>query len=79
VGDHQEIARSGRLKVGQTLTLRYSVRAGFPLDQLESRMWVDEIDGSDLSLKFVEASIQVIPGAAGSAGAGIEERQLLVE
>jgi arylsulfatase A-like enzyme len=79
VGRRQEYVRSGRLEVGQTLTLRYSVRAGFPLHQLESRMWVDGIDGSNLTLDFVEASLRVIPGAAGSAGGGIEERQLLVE
>ena len=42
-------------------------------------MWVDGIDGADLTLDFIEASIQVIPGAAGSAGGGIEERQLRVD
>jgi hypothetical protein len=79
IGRRQEYLRSGRLRVGERLTIRYSVAAGFELSDLESRFWIDEIDGRGLALEFSQARVRLAPATGGSVETGIVERAHAVD
>jgi hypothetical protein len=79
VGRRQEYVRSGRLAAGQTLVVNYSLAAAVPLGNIESRFSIDEIDGEDLVLEFVRASIRLVSGSDTSRQTGIVEHTFSIE
>jgi hypothetical protein len=78
-GRRQVYLRSGRLGVGDTLRIRYTVSAATLLDQLESRFWVEEIEGHDLEISFRSARVTIRPSAEEVAQSGIVEHLFVIE
>ena len=57
---------SGRLDVGETLELRYTVGTESILERVESRLWITDFEGEDLTLEFQRATLDIRPLPASS-------------
>jgi hypothetical protein len=75
----QAYLRTGRLNVGETLKISYSVAADFPLKDVESRFWINTIEGRDLELDFSVSRIRLEPVARGAADPGVVEHLFVIE
>ncbi len=51
------LAWTGKIRVGETLRLEYTVGTECPLADIESRMWITSSEGEDLVLRFSSASL----------------------
>jgi hypothetical protein len=79
VGRSQAYHRRGALNVGETLKIRYSVFTEIPLDAVESRFWIEKIQGRALALDFSVASVRMEPTTGGAVEPGILEHLFVVE
>ena len=79
IGQRPEYLRSGLLKVGETLRIRYSVTAESALNDIESRFLIHEINGQGLALDFTTARIRLTPMTGEPDDSGIVEHLFVVE
>lgn len=73
-----ELALSNRVKVGETLKLRYTIETESPNDDVECRFWVMGTSGRNLELDFETAQMRIAPVEPGTVAPGIEQREYSV-
>ena len=73
-----ELALSNRVKVGETLKLRYTIGVESPIDDVECRFWVMGASGRNLEIDFETAQMQITPVESGTVAPGIEQREYTV-
>jgi hypothetical protein len=78
LGRRQEYVRTATLEVGQTMIIRYSFLSEKAFDEVELRVWAEDMSTSGMEIVTRSARIRLSPATAEDSPYGLTEREVRV-